>query len=41
MLIADSDVCALQRKIDRLMTELEIWFNRDDFRVNIGKTGVM
>ena len=26
VLITDSDVCALQRKIDRTIAELEIWF---------------
>jgi len=28
--ITDNDVCAFQRKTDRLIAELEIWFNRDD-----------
>jgi hypothetical protein len=41
VLITDSDVCALQRKIDRIMAELEIWVNRDDLIINIGKTGVI
>jgi hypothetical protein len=41
MLIMDSDVCALQRKTDRVMEKLEIWFNRNDLIINIGKTGVM
>jgi hypothetical protein len=41
MLITDSDVCALKRKFDRLMAELEIWFNRNNLIINIGKTGVM
>jgi hypothetical protein len=41
VLITDSDVCALQRKIDRGMAELEIWYNRNDLIINIGKTGVM
>jgi hypothetical protein len=41
VLIADSDVCALQRKTDRVMAELEIWFNRNDLIINVGKTGVM
>jgi hypothetical protein len=40
VLIMDSDVCALQRKTDRVMVELEIWFNRDDLIINIGNTGV-
>jgi hypothetical protein len=41
VLITDSDVCPLQRKIDRVMAELEIWFNRNDLIINIGRTGVM
>jgi hypothetical protein len=41
VLITDSDVCALQRKIDRIMVELEIWFNGNDLIVNIGKAGVV
>jgi len=44
MLIMDSDVCALQRKIDRVIAELEMWFNRYgiryDLTVNVGKTGI-
>jgi hypothetical protein len=38
-LITDSDVCALQRKTDRVITELEVWFNRND--LIIGNIGVM
>jgi hypothetical protein len=41
VLIMDNDVCALQRKIDRIMAELEIWFNRNYLRIHIGKTVVM
>jgi hypothetical protein len=37
MLITDSDVCALQRKIDRVMAELEM----NDLIINIGKKEVM
>ena len=40
MLILDSDICALQRKIDRVIAELEIWFSIDVI-INVGKTGVM
>jgi len=40
VLIMDSDVCALQRKIDRVMAELEIW-NRNDPIINVSKTRVM
>jgi len=39
VLIMDSNVCALQRKTDRVIAELEVWFNRNDFI--IGNTGVM
>jgi hypothetical protein len=41
VLITDSDVCALQSKTDRVVTELETWFNRNDLVKNAGKTGVM
>ena len=41
VLIMDSDVCALQRKIDRVIAELEICFNRNDLLTNVGKTGIM
>jgi hypothetical protein len=39
LLITDSAVCALQRKINRVMTELEIWFIWNDLIIHIGKTG--
>jgi hypothetical protein len=41
MLIMDRDVCALQRKIDRVIAELESWFNRNNITINVGKTGIM
>jgi hypothetical protein len=41
VLIMDSDVGVLQSKIDRVITELETWFNRNDLVINAGKTGVM
>jgi hypothetical protein len=41
MLITDSDVCALQRKIDRVIAELQIWLHRNDLIINVGKTGIM
>jgi len=28
-------------KIDRVIAELEMWFNRNDLIVNVGKTGIM
>jgi len=37
VLIMDSAVCALQRKIDRAIAELEIWFNRNNLIINVGK----
>jgi len=40
-LITDSDVCAFQTEIDRVIAELEIWFNLNDFIINVSKTGVM
>jgi len=30
VLITDSDVCALQTEIDRVIAEIEIWFHRND-----------
>jgi hypothetical protein len=41
VLITDSDVGALQSKIDRVMVELESWFNRNNFVINTGKSVVM
>ena len=41
VLTTDSDVCELQRKIDRLIAKLEIWFNRNDLIINVGKTEIM
>jgi hypothetical protein len=41
VLITDSDVGALQNKIDRVITELETLFNRNDLVINAGKTGVV
>jgi hypothetical protein len=41
VLISDSDVRSLQVKTDRVVTELEAWFNRNDFVINAGQTGVM
>ena len=40
VLITDSDVCALQTDIDRVIAELEIWFNGNDLIINVNKTGV-
>jgi len=40
VLVTDSDVCAL-KKIDRVIAELEMWFNRNDLIINVGKTGIM
>jgi hypothetical protein len=41
MLISDRDVRVLQIKTDRVVAELETWFNRNDLVINAGKTGVM
>jgi len=41
VLISDSDKRLLQTKIDSVVAELETWFNRNDFMINAGKTGVM
>jgi len=41
VLISDSDDRLLQTKIDRVVAELETWFNRNDLVINAGKTGVM
>jgi hypothetical protein len=41
MLVMDSDVCALQRKSDMVIAELEMSFNRKDLILNVGKTGII
>jgi hypothetical protein len=41
VLVTNSDVCALQSKIDRVIAELESWFNRNNLVINVGKTVVM
>jgi hypothetical protein len=41
MLISDSDERLLQTKIDRVVAELESWFNKNDVIINAGITGVM
>jgi len=38
VLIIDSDIGSLQNKIDRVMAELETWFNRNELMINAGKT---
>ena len=40
VLISDSDDRLLQTKIDRVVVELETWFNRNDLVINAGKTAV-
>jgi hypothetical protein len=37
VLVTDSDICTLQRKIDVVIAELEMWFNRLDLIINVGK----
>ena len=29
------------KKVDRVIAELEMWFNRNDPIINVGKTGIM
>jgi len=41
MLISDSDERLFQTKIDKVVAELETWFNRNNLMINGGKTGVM
>ena len=41
VLITDSDVSELLNKTDKVLAELETWFNRNDLTINAGKTGVM
>ena len=41
VLISDSDERSLQIKINRVVAELETWFNRNDLVINTGKTGLM
>jgi len=41
VLISDSDERLLQTKIDRVVAELETWFNRNDLLINAGKTEVI
>jgi len=41
VLITNSDVSALQRNIDKVIAELEMWFNRNDLIIHVGKTGIM
>ena len=41
VLITDSDVGLLQNEIDRVITALETWFNRNNLVINAGKTKVM
>jgi len=41
VLISDSDEKLLQTQIDRIVAELETWFNRNGHLINAGKTGVM
>ena len=41
VVITDSDVCALQRKTDRVIVELENCFYRNDLIINVSKSGIM
>jgi hypothetical protein len=37
ILIVDNDIYVLQRKIEKVIHELEGWFNRNDFIINVKK----
>ena len=41
VLISDSDERLLQTKINRVVAELETWFNKNDLVISAGKTGVI
>ena len=41
VLITDIDVCAFRNKVDRVIIELESWFQKNDLIINAGKTVVM
>ena len=41
VLILDSDARELQIRINRVVTELETWLNRNELVINTGKSGVM
>ena len=41
MLITDIDIGAFQNEVDRVIIELESWFQKNDLIINAGKTVVM
>jgi len=41
VLITDSDVGALQNKVDRVIVELKSLFQRNDLKINVHKTVVI
>jgi hypothetical protein len=41
MLITDSDIGVLQGKINKVTTELECWFNKNNLVINTNETGIM
>jgi len=41
VLITDTDVGALQNKVDQVIIDLETWFQRNNLIINVGKTVVM
>jgi len=41
MLITDNDIGKLQGNINRITTELELWFNKNNLVINTKKTGIM
>jgi len=41
VLITDIDIGAFQNEVDRVIIELESWFQKNDLIINAGKTVVM
>jgi hypothetical protein len=39
VIITDTDVGALQNKVDRVIIELEFWFQKNDLIINVGNNG--
>ena len=41
VLITDTDVGALQNKVEQVIIDLETWFQRNDLIIKVGKTVVV
>jgi len=39
VIITDTEVGALQNKVDRVIRELEFWFQKNDLIINVGNSG--